>query len=48
MTTHHIETLVVGAGQAGLATAYHLQQLGRECLVVEAADRLGDGWRSNL
>jgi putative flavoprotein involved in K+ transport len=45
MTTQHIETLVVGAGQAGLATAYHLQRLGRECLVVEANDRIGDNWR---
>lgn len=47
MTTQHIETLVVGAGQAGLATAYHLQRLGRECLVVEANERVGDNWRSH-
>jgi putative flavoprotein involved in K+ transport len=47
MTTQHVETLVVGAGQAGLATAYHLQRLGRECLVVEASDRVGDNWRSH-
>ncbi len=47
MTTQSVETLVVGAGQAGLATAYHLQRLGRECLVVDAVDRVGDGWRSH-
>jgi putative flavoprotein involved in K+ transport len=47
MTTQHIETLIIGAGQAGLATAYHLQRLGRECLVVEANDRIGDNWRSH-
>ncbi len=47
MTTQTVETLVVGAGQAGLATAYHLQRAGRECLVVEANDRVGDGWRSH-
>jgi cation diffusion facilitator CzcD-associated flavoprotein CzcO len=46
-TRQHIETLVVGTGQARLATAYHLPRLGRECLVVEAADRVGDGWRSS-
>ena len=45
MTAQHIETLVVGAGQAGLATAYHLRRLGRDCLVVEANDRIGDNWR---
>ncbi|MCK0112518.1 NAD(P)/FAD-dependent oxidoreductase [Ornithinimicrobium sp. F0845] len=41
----HLETLVIGAGQAGLATAYHLGRHGRECLVVDAARRVGDGWR---
>ena len=28
-STEHIETVIIGAGQAGLATAYHLQRLGR-------------------
>src|SRR5918994_4802086 len=28
--TENIETVIVGAGQAGLATAYHLTRLGRE------------------
>jgi len=41
----HLETLVIGAGQAGLATAYHLKQAGRDALVVDAARRVGDGWR---
>jgi putative flavoprotein involved in K+ transport len=41
----HVETLIIGAGQAGLATAYHLQRLGRECLVLDAESRVGDGWR---
>ena len=27
MTTQHIETLIIGAGQAGLSTGYHLQRL---------------------
>ena len=45
MTTQHIETVIIGAGQAGLSTAYHLQRLGRDCLVLAAEDRVGDGWR---
>lgn len=45
MSTQHIETLIIGAGQAGLATAYHLQRRGRPCLVVDGADRIGDNWR---
>jgi putative flavoprotein involved in K+ transport len=45
MTTQHIETLIVGAGQAGLATGYHLSKLGREFLVVDGNARVGDNWR---
>ncbi len=45
MSHQHIETLVIGAGQAGLATAYQLGRLGRECLVVDANARVGDNWR---
>lgn len=45
MHTQHIETVIIGAGQAGLATAYHLQKLGRPCLVVDRNERIGDNWR---
>lgn len=44
-STEQIETVVIGAGQAGLSTAYHLQHRGREVLVLDANDRIGDGWR---
>jgi putative flavoprotein involved in K+ transport len=45
MDTQHIETLVVGAGQAGLAVAYHLTRRGRPVVVVDANARIGDNWR---
>ncbi|HZJ06669.1 MAG TPA: FAD-dependent oxidoreductase [Nocardioidaceae bacterium] len=45
MTTERIETVIIGAGQAGLATAYHLQRRGRPCLVLDGNARVGDGWR---
>jgi putative flavoprotein involved in K+ transport len=45
MTTQHIETLIIGAGQAGLATGYHLQRLGRPFLIVDGNERVGDNWR---
>ncbi|HSP36830.1 MAG TPA: NAD(P)/FAD-dependent oxidoreductase [Frankiaceae bacterium] len=45
MSTQHVETLIIGGGQAGLVTAYHLQRRGRECLVLEADLRIGDVWR---
>ena len=47
MTTQHVETLIIGAGQAGLSTAYHLARLGRECLIVDGGDRVGDHWRGH-
>jgi putative flavoprotein involved in K+ transport len=42
---NHVETIIVGGGQAGLVTAYHLRRRGRECLVLEADERIGDVWR---
>jgi putative flavoprotein involved in K+ transport len=41
----HIETVVVGGGQAGLATGYHLQKAGREFVILDANARVGDSWR---
>ena len=41
----HIETVIIGAGQAGLSTAYHLRRRGRECVVLDRNHRIGDGWR---
>jgi putative flavoprotein involved in K+ transport len=43
--TEHIDTVVIGAGQAGLATGYHLAQRGEEFLILDAENRVGDGWR---
>jgi putative flavoprotein involved in K+ transport len=45
MTTQHTETLIIGAGQAGLATGYQLKRLGRDFLIVDGHDRIGDNWR---
>lgn len=45
MTTEHIETVIVGGGQAGLAMSYHLGQLGREHIVLERR-RIAERWRS--
>jgi putative flavoprotein involved in K+ transport len=45
MDTTHIETVIIGAGQAGLATGYHLQRRGRPCVILDADPRVGDHWR---
>lgn len=41
----HVEILVIGAGQAGLAASYHLSARGREHAVLERG-RVGESWRS--
>lgn len=46
MKTQHVETVIIGAGQAGLSAAYHLQRRGVECLVLDGIARLGDQWRN--
>ncbi|MGW8358291.1 flavin-containing monooxygenase [Streptomyces wedmorensis] len=43
--TEHIETVVIGAGQAGLATGYHLARRGRPFVVLDGNARVGDNWR---
>jgi putative flavoprotein involved in K+ transport len=40
-----IETVIIGGGQAGLATSYWLKQHGREHVVLEKADQAGSAWR---
>ena len=41
----NVETVIVGAGQAGLATAQRLRKRGRECVVLDHNQRIGDNWR---
>jgi putative flavoprotein involved in K+ transport len=40
-----VETVVIGAGQAGLATGYHLARRGRDFVILDAVERVGDNWR---
>ncbi|HEY6593245.1 MAG TPA: NAD(P)-binding domain-containing protein [Asanoa sp.] len=44
-TQEQIETVIVGAGQAGLSTAYHLKRRGRELIILDGNARVGDNWR---
>jgi len=40
------ETVIVGGGQAGLATGYHLARRGRPFVILDAGARIGDPWRA--
>ena len=39
------DTVIVGGGQAGLATGYHLAKQGRAFVILDASERVGDPWR---
>ncbi|MGM7677496.1 NAD(P)-binding domain-containing protein [Microbacterium sp. A94] len=39
------ESIVIGAGQAGLSTSYHLKRLGIDHLVLDANDAPGGAWQ---
>jgi putative flavoprotein involved in K+ transport len=44
--TERVETVIVGGGQAGLATAYFLKRQGRPAVILDAFERVGDAWRT--
>jgi putative flavoprotein involved in K+ transport len=41
----HFQTVIVGGGQAGLATGYHLAKLECPFVILDANERIGDTWR---
>jgi putative flavoprotein involved in K+ transport len=43
-----VGTVVIGAGQAGLSTGYHLARRGLPFVILEAAPRVGDVWRNRF
>jgi putative flavoprotein involved in K+ transport len=40
------ETIVIGAGQAGLSVGYHLKRAHRSFVILDRDDRIGDNWRT--
>ena len=44
--TFRYDTIVIGSGQAGLATGYYLKQHQREFVILDANQRVGDSWRN--
>lgn len=48
MTSQFTDTLVIGAGQAGLAAAYYLQQHGRDFIMLDERAAVGDVWATRF
>ena len=40
----HVDTIVMGGGQAGLSVSWHLKQAGREHVILDRG-KVGDTWR---
>lgn len=40
------DTIVIGGGQAGLSVGHHLKRAGREFIILDGAERIGDVWRN--
>jgi putative flavoprotein involved in K+ transport len=46
MNENTYDTIVIGAGQAGLAAGYHLAERGKPFLILDSADHVGGSWAS--
>jgi putative flavoprotein involved in K+ transport len=44
-TTERVNTVIIGGGQAGLSTGYHLVKRGISFVIVDDHARVGDVWR---
>lgn len=44
--TTYVPTIVIGGGQAGLATGYYLSKQKLPYLILDAHPRIGDAWRN--
>jgi putative flavoprotein involved in K+ transport len=40
-----IQTVIIGAGQAGLSVGYHLSKRGVPFIILDGNERIGDSWR---
>lgn len=45
LETAAVDTVIIGAGQSGLALGYYLAQQRRTFVILDAGTRVGDAWR---
>jgi putative flavoprotein involved in K+ transport len=43
--SERFETVIIGGGQAGLVTGYHLRRRERPFVILDENERVGDAWR---
>ena len=43
--TKHLKTVIIGGGQAGLATGYFLKKMNSQFIILDENKRTGDSWR---
>jgi len=41
----HFQVVVIGGGQAGLATGFYLSRAGLSYVILDGGQRVGDPWR---
>ena len=41
----HWGTIIIGAGQAGLAMGYHLSMINEDFIIIDENEKVGDSWR---
>src|SRR5436309_14925262 len=44
--TERFKTIVIGGGQAGLAMGHELASRGRDFVILDALENVGDAWRN--
>ena len=42
-----VETIIIGGGQAGLATSYYLNKRAKENVILEKASIAGNVWKND-
>jgi putative flavoprotein involved in K+ transport len=45
LSDRHLDTVIVGGGQAGLAMGYYVGRQHRDFVILDAAGRVGETWR---
>jgi putative flavoprotein involved in K+ transport len=43
--TERVDTIIIGGGQGGVSTSYHLKSQGRQHIILEQADQAASAWR---